>query len=73
MFTLIGGGMKRLEQARASMSDVLPKKTKWIQDKVMHFDPMHNLVTTLKGTNISYDVLILAAGLHLYYVKVHYK
>lgn len=73
MFTLIGGGMKRLEQATSPMSEVLPKKARWLQDKAMHFEPMDNLVTTVKGTTISYDVLILATGLHLYYDKVHYN
>lgn len=63
--------MKRLEQARVPMSQVLPKRATWIQDKVTLFEPKDNMVTTAKGTVINYDVLLLAAGLHLYYDKVH--
>ena len=41
----------------------------WIQAGA-GFDPDHNSVTTTVGENLSYDVLIVAAGLKLCWDKV---
>merc|ERR1719347_1373851 len=32
MWTLVGGGLKSLDQSAKHMKDVLPKKAIWIQD-----------------------------------------
>ena len=73
MFTLIGGGMRRLEQSFRYMADVLPKKIQWIKDKAIHFDPNNNTVSTSSGHDIKYDMLLIAIGLHLKYDKVIQK
>lgn len=70
MFTMIGGGMKKLSQSRRSMSTVLPKKAKWIKDAAAKFNPDANEVITKQGHIISYDFLIIAVGLQLCYGKV---
>lgn len=70
MFTLIGGGMKRLDQSHRPMSDVVPKNAKWIKEKATEFDPKSNTVTTSSGRQITYDVLIIGTGLQLNYNKI---
>lgn len=70
MFTLIGGGMKRLDQSHRQMADVLPTKAKWVKEKALEFDPDNNTVSTSGGKTIKYDFLIIATGLQLNYGKV---
>jgi len=70
MFTLIGGGMKRLDQSYKQMADVLPKKAKWVKEKAVEFDPDNNTVSTSGGKTIKYDFLVIATGLQLKYEKV---
>lgn len=70
MFTLIGGGMKRLEQSYKPMASVLPKDMKWLQEKAKQFDPKNNIVITSGGNNIKYDLLLIAIGLQLNYDKI---
>ncbi|ALC44017.1 CG14997 [Drosophila busckii] len=70
MFTLIGGGMKRLEQSYKLMADVLPKKAKWLREKAVEFDPDSNTVKTSGGNTIKYDMLLIATGLQLNYNKI---
>ncbi|XP_050420881.1 sulfide:quinone oxidoreductase, mitochondrial [Adelges cooleyi] len=70
LFTLIGGGMKTLSQARRPTKTVLPKSTTWIKDKVNAFNPEGNSVTTTNGDTINYDYMLVAIGLHLDYDKI---
>lgn len=73
MFTLIGGGMKRLEQSFRYMANVLPKKIQWFKERAIHFDPNNNTVSTSGGHDIKYDMLLIASGLELKYEKVKKK
>ncbi|SPP77457.1 sulfide:quinone oxidoreductase, mitochondrial [Drosophila guanche] len=70
MFTLIGGGMKRLEHSYKTMAEVLPKKAKWLKEKAMEFEPDNNTVCTSGGDTIKYDFLLIATGLQLKYEKI---
>ncbi|XP_016991759.2 sulfide:quinone oxidoreductase, mitochondrial [Drosophila rhopaloa] len=70
MFTLIGGGMKRLDQSHRQMSEVLPKKAKWVKEKAVEFDPDNNSVSTSGGKTIKYDFLVIATGMQLKYEKI---
>ncbi|KAH8303626.1 hypothetical protein KR018_008880 [Drosophila ironensis] len=70
MLTLIGGGMKRLDQSFRLMADVLPKKAKWIKEKAMEFQPDQNLVSTSGGKTIKYDFLVIATGMQLKYDRI---
>ncbi|XP_067645666.1 sulfide:quinone oxidoreductase, mitochondrial isoform X1 [Eurosta solidaginis] len=70
MFTLVGGGMKDLEDSSRPMEKVLPSRVKWIQSAAVEFDPNNNIVTTENGIDIKYDMLLLATGLQLNYDKI---
>lgn len=73
MFTLIGGGIKKLEDATKSMAEVIPQNTKWIQDAASKFDPNNKIVYTKRGDKIAYEYLVVALGLQLNYNKVSLK
>lgn len=70
MFTLIGGGIKKLEDSYRSMKSVLPKSATWLQTSVAEFFPKNNFVITENGQKISYDYLLVAMGLQLNYHEV---
>ncbi|KAK7074777.1 hypothetical protein SK128_016877 [Halocaridina rubra] len=70
MWTLVGGGMKTLENSGKPMSQVLPKKADWIKQKVVGFDPKNNKVTTDDGQEIGYEFLVIALGLQLNYNQI---
>lgn len=70
MFTLIGGGMKTLNDSWKPMKDCINGMAKWIQDAAVQFDPKKNLVVTSKNDEIEYEFLIIATGLQLNYDKV---
>lgn len=70
MWTLVGGGMKTLDQSARSMASVLPKKAKWIQDSVAAFEPQENRIVTANGTEIKYEFMVVALGLDLHYEAI---
>ncbi|XP_050397076.1 sulfide:quinone oxidoreductase, mitochondrial [Patella vulgata] len=70
MWTLVGGGIKSLDDSSRSMKSVIPSGCEWIKDKAVKFDPINNTVTTANGTNVQYEYLIVAMGLQLNYGHV---
>lgn len=70
MFTLIGGGMKKLEDSFNTMEAVLPSLAKWVKDSVEEFDPDNNSVRTKNGDRIEYEQLLIAVGLELKYDQI---
>lgn len=70
MWTLVGGGLKDLQQSGRPMADCLPKSATWIKDSVTSFSPETNQVTTSSGDTITYDHLVIAMGLQLRYEKI---
>jgi NADPH-dependent 2,4-dienoyl-CoA reductase/sulfur reductase-like enzyme len=70
LFTLVGGGISTLSDARKNTKDVLPKNAVWLQDKAAEFSPNSNSVVTEKGDVIQYDFLLVATGLQTDYDKI---
>lgn len=67
MWTLVGGGLKTVEQSARPMASVLPKAATWIKDSVAAFEPHRNRVVTANGTVIRYNLMVVALGLDLHY------
>ncbi len=65
--TLVASGIWKKEDIVYNTKDFLPKGVKLINDKVVDFDPDNNKVITKGGETISYDFLVIAAGLALNY------
>ena len=72
MFTLIGAGAKTLEEARRSMSSLIPPQAKWLQTAVTSFNPEENSMETGDGRKIGYDYLIVALGVQANFNAVCY-
>ncbi|CAO1317385.1 unnamed protein product [Diamesa hyperborea] len=70
LFTLVGGGMKKLEDSYKPMEEVLPVLAKWVKDKAAKFDANANKVMTKNGDVIEYEYMVVATGLQLNYDKI---
>ncbi|CAG7825310.1 unnamed protein product, partial [Allacma fusca] len=70
MWTLVGGGMKSLEDSARSMGSVLPKGVDWVRDRVIRFSPKTNRVVISNGTEVEYDYLVVALGIQCNYDQV---
>ncbi|MEY3866363.1 MAG: hypothetical protein RLZZ338_254 [Cyanobacteriota bacterium] len=64
-WTLVGGGLMKIEETVRAQKDFIPKGTTWIKDSVTQLDPDHNIVITQTGKHIEYDYLILCPGIQI--------
>ncbi|KAI1136876.1 FAD/NAD(P)-binding domain-containing protein [Hypoxylon sp. FL0543] len=69
-WTLVGSGLKGLENMHRPMSTVIPKGVKHYPLRVSTFDPENNAVKTSEGVDVSYDYLIVAPGLETNFAGV---
>lgn len=65
LWTLVGGGIFPKEDSERSEKDFIPAGVKWIQEKVAEFNPEANFVMTDKGDKISYEYLVVCAGIQI--------
>ena len=65
--TLVGAGLWDKSDILYNREDFVPSGTKLIKDKVVDIDADNNVVMTAGGQKISYDYLVVAAGLKLNY------
>ena len=65
LWTLVGAGAATPEVTEREEADVIPYGAEWIQEFVASFDPENNSLTTKDGTTISYDFLVVAAGIQI--------
>jgi len=70
LWTLVGGGVVPKEITGRPMKSVMPKRVRWIRDAVSEFEPNKNLIRTRDGRVITYDWLVMAAGLQLNWDKI---
>lgn len=64
-WTLVGGGVFKMEDTIREEKDVMPKGTTWIKAYVSTFQPEQNQLTLQNGNQVSYDVLVVAAGIQM--------
>ncbi len=70
LWTLVGGGVVPKEVTGRPMKSVMPKRVRWIKDAVAEFEPDKNLIRTRDGKVITYDWLVVAAGLQINWDKI---
>ncbi len=70
IWTLVGGGVFPKEISARPQADYIPNGADWIQDHVDGFDPANNAVKLRGGQTLTYDVLIVAAGIQLDWHKI---
>ena len=65
IWTLVGGGVFSREISMRDEASVIPDGVTWIKDAVESFDPEHNTLKTRGGATLTYDQLVVAAGIQL--------
>ena len=70
LWTLVGGGVVKKEVTERSEAAVMPRKAQWIRDGVAEFHPDHNYVVTRRGQKITYEWLVVAAGIQINWDKI---
>ena len=63
LWTLVGAGLASKEATERSESSVIPRRVTWIRDAVAEFLPEQNMIRTRDGKTVTYDWLIVGAGL----------
>lgn len=71
LWTLVGGGINRLEESVRPTGSLIPGGCTWYKTSIAEFNPEKNLVLTTNGDEIKYDFLLVAVGLQLRFDMVH--
>ncbi|MHC2999769.1 NAD(P)/FAD-dependent oxidoreductase [Microbacterium sp. HJ5] len=66
----VAGGVARASEAVRPQADVTPRGVEWINDEVVGVDPHALTVSLRSGRTVSYDHLIVTAGLETRYDAV---
>lgn len=70
LWTLVGAGLARKEVTERPEASVVPRKVAWIRDAVTEFLPEQKALRTRDGRTITYDWLVVAAGLQIFWEKI---
>ena len=70
LWTFVGAGVFPKSASARSEASVMPRKAKWIRDAVAEFLPAENALVTRSGQRITYDWLVVAAGIQVNWDKV---
>ena len=62
-WTLVGAGVFDFKKTRRPEAGLIPPGVDWIKDRVTTFQPESNSLQTSQGVKLSYDVLVVAAGI----------
>jgi sulfide:quinone oxidoreductase len=69
-WTLVGSGVFNINDTERNEADVIPKRTKWIKQKVTSFQPEGNTITLDNNETISYEYLVVAPGIQLNWQEI---
>jgi sulfide:quinone oxidoreductase len=64
-WTLVGAGVVPKSHTAKPMKKVLPKKAKWIKDRVVDIDADNNMITLESGNTVEYEYLVASPGLEI--------
>ncbi len=70
LWTLIGAGVFPKEESERNEADYIPAGATWVKEYVEKFDPEFSTIYTKVGTKITYDILVVAAGIQLDWDKI---
>ena len=65
LFSHIGGGTARAEEAYRRQADVMPKGVRWIRDAAVDITPDAKTVRLASGTALAYRHLVICPGMRL--------
>lgn len=70
LWTLVGGGAAPIGLSERDEADVIPRGVTWLKEKATGFRAADNVVELEGGDTVSYEFLVVAAGLQLDWHKV---
>lgn len=70
LWTLVGAGVVAKETTVRDEKDCIPAGATWIQDAAVEIAPDRNAVATRDGRTLTYDYLIVAAGIQIDWDRV---
>ncbi len=70
LWTLAGAGICPKEESERDEYSLIPLGVKWIKERVTDVKPEHSVVKLEGGREISYDYLVMAAGLQIDWHKI---
>jgi eukaryotic sulfide quinone oxidoreductase len=70
LWTLVGGGLKTLEESGRPLDSLVPKGATLLQDSVQKVFAKEKSITTEKGNQIQFDYLVVATGLKLDWERI---
>ncbi len=70
LWTLVGAGVVDKASTERDEADYMPKGATWIRDRVAAFDPEANAIELGDGERVTYDQLVVAAGIQLDWHKI---
>lgn len=70
LLTLVGAGVVEKSATIRPQQDYIPRGVTWIRDSVVSFDPEKNEVRLEGGETLTYDQLVVAAGIQLDWEKI---
>lgn len=65
LWTLVGGGAAKKEDTVRKMDRLVPDGAIWIKDSAVSFYPQENVIHLANGSKVSYDYLVVAAGIEI--------
>lgn len=70
LWTLIGAGIFPKEESERNEADFIPPGATWIKEFVDSFNPEANSIGLKNGDTITYDYLVVAAGIQIDWGKI---
>ena len=71
IWTLVAGGVFPKEISQKDTATLIPEGCDWIRDSATGFNPEQNKVATKQNGDISYEYLIVAAGLQINWTDIN--
>ncbi len=65
LWTLVGAGVMPRQVTHRREQDLIPRGAEWIKDSAASFEPDKNAVVLKGGARLTYDFLVVAAGIQV--------
>ena len=70
LWTLVGGGIFPKEESERDEAAFIPEGVTWIQEAATAIDPERRTVQVTTSGSITYDFLVVATGVEMYWTKI---
>mmetsp|Transcript_42213 Transcript_42213/g.99041 ORF Transcript_42213/g.99041 Transcript_42213/m.99041 type:complete len:475 (-) Transcript_42213:81-1505(-) len=70
LWSMVAAGLYTKDSSARPTGEIMPEHAHWIKDKVDSFRPEDNTVTLKSGCKLTYDYLIVAAGIQQDWSKI---